>query len=350
MPKRNNTNTPFKSDLCVTTEKIKHESDDTNVTLRRKDRFSNTDISTEDLFYSNETIQGNTLNSTASPTHNETVRTIETSNIVQQLSDIITEKLSFNNHLLMNDFKTLIHEEINKAMSNLRNEFHQKTDIISINLDTATTQITSLNVKIVHLENEITTLHNELHKLQESHKPQPTSENCKKIVVHGLPEYYKETDLQLYERVTHIFNDVLNINLFGYIENSSRIGKRRHMRPLALELLSKNMTNFILQNKYCFYNTGIKVTEYLEGEDLRKQNEVTKTLREARASGKHATIRNNRLMIDGIEVPTSTCVSEKTSTTNSTSTTTSSEPSHQVPRYSSQQPLQPNNQSFRQKY
>lgn len=111
-------------------------------------------------------------------------------------------------------------------------------------------------------------------------------------------ENYYENEQELSERAINIFYDILNIDISGYIEEVSRIGTRISKRPLKIELLSRRMAQFILQNAQYFKNTGLTVSEYLDKQALNERKSIKRALQIARKHGKHAIIRNNELVVN----------------------------------------------------
>jgi hypothetical protein len=102
--------------------------------------------------------------------------------------------------------------------------------------------------------------------------------------------------------IAYLFQDILNINVSGYLEDIKRLGnKGGRRRPLLVELLSKNRTNYILSNRHVFKNTGIAVSEVLEGEQLKYRKKLIQNLISARKNGYRAFIKNNKLIIEGQE-------------------------------------------------
>lgn len=273
MPKKTNSNTriPVKV-ISENTSKVKQNS---TIKTRSKKSFvdcSNNEYSQEDT----PSIFGDTICESVEPSP---YKMDETNDIITRMSTLLNEKLALNNLSLITDLKKIIQTEILKAVSDLRNEFKEKTETLGNDIKNSETKIINLNEKIIFLENETSVLRHELDKL----KKQGTfitqnPDHSKKIVIHGLQELYNEPEFNLYERLTYIFGDIQNVNLVGYIEDTHRIGKhyhqRRRPRPLVIELLSKQIANYILHNKQNFHNTGLSVTEYLDYETIQKRRQM----------------------------------------------------------------------------
>ncbi|KAL4717530.1 hypothetical protein ACJJTC_000679 [Scirpophaga incertulas] len=124
-------------------------------------------------------------------------------------------------------------------------------------------------------------------------------ENSRKVVLYGLNENYSESEYELHDYIIHIFIDLMNVNLTGYIEDVRRIGKRGNRRPIVIELLSKNMKKHLLSHGYMFKNTGFVITEFLDDESLRERHNLRRQLLEARRNNHHGVIKRNKLIIDG---------------------------------------------------
>jgi hypothetical protein len=167
-----------------------------------------------------------------------------------------------------------------------------------------------MNKKIMDLENQLADLKTQINYT--ASKTQ-TNENTnfvhqkiikdknKKIVLHGLEEFYGETEADAHDYLIRLFYDVLNINLKGYIEELNRIGRNGHCRLLEIELTNKRMAKNILNQRHFFKNTKFSVTEYLDRDDIKARRELTKIMQAERKKGNHAILKNNKLYINGKE-------------------------------------------------
>lgn len=77
------------------------------------------------------------------------------------------------------------------------------------------------------------------------------------------------------------------------------MGRHGQRRPLMIELLSKQMKRYILENQYLFNNSGLTVYEYLDRKSIEQRKKQTLTLIKVRKEGHHAVIRDNILIING---------------------------------------------------
>lgn len=111
----------------------------------------------------------------------------------------------------------------------------------------------------------------------------------------------RENENELYMRIANVFRGILNVNIEGYIESLHRLGKRGNRRPIVIELISKRMSQYILDNCRSFQGTGLAISRYLDTEGINKRRELIVLLQEARKQGKNAVIRNNTLLINGKE-------------------------------------------------
>lgn len=124
---------------------------------------------------------------------------------------------------------------------------------------------------------------------------------AKKIVLFGFPEYYKEPESVLYNRINETFRDILGVDLVGYIEATYRIGKYNDNknRPLVIELLSKRMAKYITENSKYFQGTQISISDFLDENARKTRRYMREEMLKARRKGLHAVIRNNQLYIEG---------------------------------------------------
>lgn len=324
-PRKNNINTPVRHQqfAVITSPEAEGNSSfsNNNITLRTKTTntrdYDDTRSTIEDL-----SVLDNTLNieNCTKTSKNETIQTPNNQAItLHQFEDLLDVKLKAYTQSLFCELKEYIKTLISGDVAKMKKEITQTTDKLILEQTTLKENIKCLNSKMIELENKNSKLREEIEMIQNSCNQQNTQKHestsskkdeisaDKKIVIYGLEESAWETDLELRDRVTYLFQAVLNINLSGYLEDIKRIGnKKGRRRPLLVELLSRNRTNFILKNRRAFKNTGIAVSELLEGEQLKERKKLIENLITARKNGYRAKISNNKLIIEGKEfIPTS---------------------------------------------
>ncbi|CAH0404837.1 unnamed protein product [Chilo suppressalis] len=94
-----------------------------------------------------------------------------------------------------------------------------------------------------------------------------------------------ETEYDLCERVSSNFHDILNVNIYPFIENNKRIGTRGKNRPLVIEFSNKNITKYILRNTKYFKNTGLAIDIFMQGSDLEHRKLLRYNLQLAKKNG-----------------------------------------------------------------
>jgi hypothetical protein len=124
------------------------------------------------------------------------------------------------------------------------------------------TTSTSENTNVVTMQNRL----------------EPNYSKC--LVLYGLNEYQQESEFELHDRVIIILYDITGIDLTGYIEDLSRIGKRGYRRPLKIELLSKRLTKYVLQSVKLFRNTGLWLSTYLDEAGLHQRKRERENYRQ----------------------------------------------------------------------
>jgi hypothetical protein len=286
-----------------------------NITSRRKNDntpvrkpldsvlMDETNMSVDYRFHdeSNQSLLGDTQNSQ---------QRLQTSHsiTIEQISALLDLKLQNNNIKIVNDMKSIIQAEVSTAINQLKHEFTQKNLTILGQQELLAQQLQDTTQKINILQEENQAVKAQLHELQ-THLNQTMNVNCndnyKKFVLYGLDEHYGENESDICFRLNNMFQELLNVNINGFIESVERLGKRGNRRPLVVELISKRMNRYIINNANCFRNTGYAISEVLDRQALRNRQNLRNCLRSARDNGKHAVIRNNRLFINGKEfVPT----------------------------------------------
>lgn len=311
VPKKDNLNSPIRPLENEYTNLTPIQNN--NITMRKKQNFVFNDSSISD----NSNLFGDTIQNESDPNLNLNCETVKEASKHTNLIDIehfeklLDRKLKENKQSLISELQSIVFLEVNKAISDLKIEMLEKTTTSQSELTKQKVDIQEINNTIHILEIENKKLQTEIQELQnymiqtkdslsgknlEEHKT-----SCKKIVLHGLVYNYRETEYELYERVVNVFHDVMNVNLVTYIDDLIRIGRKGPNRPIVIELLSKRVTKFILENKYLFKNTGLAISEFLNPEALKKRKQLTDKLRIARKEGHHAVIKNNILLVDGKE-------------------------------------------------
>ncbi|CAG5031882.1 unnamed protein product [Parnassius apollo] len=126
------------------------------------------------------------------------------------------------------------------------------------------------------------------------------------VLLHGVEET-ENNNLELMNTVIELFNvpctknkrrkrntTGINGNLAAYIE----LGKKTEgkIRPIKISCTLTWRRNEILKKKKKFPE-GVYVTEDLSKEELEERKTLIPKMKEARASGKYATIRNGKLII-----------------------------------------------------
>lgn len=280
-----------------------------NITIRKKiSRYTSDSSELEDITIRSP--QGNTLLPESFQTQTDAPGT---SYCVIDDETISLQKFTYilkqNNKYLMSELNASFQKQIESAICELKSDFQQNLEKISMTQTQTKEKLRLVDSKIALLEQKCYILQAENNKLQQDfekiikYSPNPITDNSEKVLVlHGLPENYWETENQLTDRIINIFMDILNIDLTGYIEEITYIGRKSRMRPIKIELISKRMKKNILNNYGYFKGTGLSVTEFLSSSALREQKELKRALYTARQNGHHAIIRNNVLIINGKEV------------------------------------------------
>lgn len=300
MPKTDNTTTPVRN--IYNTNTVTHSPDGANhnnITLRRKHTSSN--YETSPAFSDNESILGNTQINT----ENAAKCKIDTL-ILNQLDELLERKLEKNKKSLLSELKAIIIEEIANRVTD---EISSSMNAISSEQQCLKKEIDLLNTHIKKLQSENLKLQVDIENLQKAITPETIKqdelinnfENSRKFVLYGLIENQWENENELFDRVTYIFQDLLNINLEEYIEDIIRIGRNGFRRPVIIELLSKKMVRTILQNKLCLRGTGLAIAEYLNENSRQTRKKLSNIMKDARRNGHHAVLRNNKLIINGTE-------------------------------------------------
>ena len=121
----------------------------------------------------------------------------------------------------------------------------------------------------------------------------------KNLLVYGLPEVNNENTVQI---VLEVVKNKLEINLKSTeISDCFRIGKKtdKRDRQILLTLISNLKRSELLTEKRKLKGTSIYINEDLTPEDSERRKVLINKLKEARAQNRNATLRGNRLIVDG---------------------------------------------------
>lgn len=303
---------------CLMLSRRRRPKDDNTPVRSQKLPLDDTNTSIDEQLCEGHSALGDTINTNVCCSPSSPHQTSKQSNrgevtlTLEQIGHLLDEKLSTNTKFLLSEMTALrstVKTDILTALNEFRLEMTNQTKTLSLEQEKLKSETKELKNKIRKLESEKKLFEQQLTDLQEkitaTSSGSPTfSCECevpRKCVIYGLEEYQYETESELHDRVIDLFGNILNINLTGYIEDIRRLGRKGQRRPLMIELISKKMTKYILQNTRYFRNTGIDVSEYLNKESTQDRIKMVEILREERKQGKHAVIRNNKLYIEGKE-------------------------------------------------
>lgn len=297
----------------------------TNITRRRNDnspmrsqfsaKLNDTILSVDDLPENENKTTDNMhelvssyCNKQKYATNQSSVANINDNITLETIGKLLDSKLKNNNQCMFIEMKNIIKTEIHDIMEKFRSEITQKVNLISQDHKKFETAIAQTDERIKTLEIENKKLQMELRDLEvrmttqgKSKDEESLTNNNKKIVIYGFEELQHETDQELYERVNYVFYDLLGIHIDSYIEDLKRIGKRGYRRPLVIEVISKRVVKYVLQNAHCFRNSGITISAFMDTNSLKERKILRENLLKARRNGNHAIIRGNRLIINGQE-------------------------------------------------
>lgn len=302
IPKIGNLNTPVRSrDQIETFQPVQNmesnsDSEINNVTQRRQRR----------AHVHNDSLASENLSSLGDTFHLEETATSELN--LMNLSKLINSHLKENNKTIISELQNTIQAEITKAMTSLRNEMKIETSELFIQNDLRKEELRDINCKMEELKRENEKLQMEIKALEvkitsgnEANGGQHITESeKKKIVIYGLVEYFREPESHLHGRIVEMFGELLNTDLTGYIEDTYRVGRRTNKnRPLVVELISKRMVKYLLENNHRLRGTGISISEFLNKNAQKERKNMLEEMFLARKKGLHAVIRNKQLVIEG---------------------------------------------------
>lgn len=311
MGQKNDYDNFWKCPDCENVTKRRNRSDNTPV--RSAHSLANTSTSPDDSHLNYQNILGDTINSNLEIISNPDANSLNRNVTLEQISILLDRKFKENRISLLAELEEKIELKISNALKVFELDVTKRTKLISTEQKNISSSIDKINKKLETLESENKKLTNEINTLQEKIKYQENTEgqndrnawtyvdNSKTIILYGLSERFNEDEYSLNERIINIFYDLYNVDLTGYIEETTRLGSRGYRRPLKIELISKRMVRYLLRNSIYFKHTGLFVSEYLDRNALQERKVLKEELQNARKAGKYAVIKNNVLYIDGEE-------------------------------------------------
>ena len=223
-PKTGNINTPIRPQDYKKSDQLNsplENANDNNITIRKK-TINNYDTTlSEDSSFLGDTIHQDDMEININ-TGTQAAFSLD------NLSEIIMQRLKENNKCIISELQNTIEVEINKAITKLKHDIEGKTNFLYEQNDQTTQKIEEINKTIEKLSKENETLKNEIKNLKYlpvTSEIKNTEDCSKKIVIYGFSEYFKETDHDLHYRLIDMFYEIMHVDLTGYIEETNRIGR-----------------------------------------------------------------------------------------------------------------------------
>lgn len=303
LPKLDNTNTPVRQQPTNNNINVVNQTDNSscnqNVTMRRK--LAQAPALDDSSSLEETPPEGNTIILSESLNSERT----EYNTLITEIREL---KIQMT---IQNEKQELLKNDLTSTIKDLLNGINNKYSMLEAELKSLKSSVHENTNEIEQLKKENTRLRQELNRNKESvnienrsstkkdnttaeneiqNQPQQTlrtesekmtlqsdrgiaEHNSRFLVIYGLNEYQNESEHDLYNRIIRAFYDIVNVNLTGYIEDLSRIGRKGYRRPLKVELLSKRMVKFLLTCKHMFKNTGLWISEYLDEKGLQDRNQ-----------------------------------------------------------------------------
>lgn len=200
---------------------------------------------------------------------------------------ITIQSLSAMFQQLRSDIKNDISNEIKYEMSLMNDNLNEKLESFKRDQKDLKEEVQKQNKDLQYVDKEI---------------------RRKNIVIHGIEENEVETTQNhqavLVETVLQLINNELKTNLtIGEIDFIGRIGKKmpNKKRPIKVILTTQRKKMAILSARKQMEN-GSYITEDFPPQVIETRKQLTPLMLEFRKNGKHAIIKYNKLVVDGMEV------------------------------------------------
>lgn len=222
-PKSGNSNQPVKQN--------KNNSQEISyITTRKKTSFAaNVSTSSND-----QSILGDTIQEDDNPHNDEKVISIsypkDDALTLKNINKLLESHLQRNKESIISEIKIIIKCEIEESILEYEKKLKQTTEKIQSKQQELTETLHAINQKIKILSDENQKLKQEINKptieIKKNIGFDTENEDQKSFVLYGLMENYSEPEAITYDRVINAIYDILNIDITGYVEDVSRIGKK----------------------------------------------------------------------------------------------------------------------------
>lgn len=187
-----------------------------------------------------------------------------------------------------------IYNLIQSTNKNLCDKIEGVSNDLKILAENVNKEVKEVKQKVLILEAENNTLKERLQTIERTLRKN-------NVVFYGIEEIENETFEHLAYQIKNLLKEKLAVDP-PIIEftNIFRLGKASNKkRPILVKLLSYETKINILKNKTKLKGTGIFISEDLSKENREERNILVKNLKEARGKNKQASIRGNRIIIEG---------------------------------------------------
>ena len=190
-------------------------------------------------------------------------------------------------------------EQLVSAVNSLRQEVSSlKNDQFSNfkNLDHKITQIATDF-------NQLNTKQTQIIKTQERHenilRNYDARERLNNLVFYGIPERKGERSWDMSYEISNFLAQILAINISEEsINNLYRLGKGVN-RPLLVKFNSKSTRDYILDNRKKLKGSQYRIDEDFNYDTREARRKLLPFMHDARSKGHKASLRQNKLMING---------------------------------------------------
>lgn len=132
---------------------------------------------------------------------------------------------------------------------------------------------------------------------------QDSEKRRRNIIIHGIEE--EETNRkQLEENIIKIIQNILKVQItLPEIDIMYRLGPKRteKTRPVIVKFTTQRKVLELLSNRKNLKNTRIYINEDMTKEKAEERKKLVAEMKKYREAGKHAIIKNGKLIIEGKE-------------------------------------------------
>lgn len=192
------------------------------------------------------------------------------------------------------DDQNITNKQILEAIANMKTELKEEIRGIREN---CVEYYSKTEEKIKQMEKRIEEQENRIQQQEKERR-------SRNVIIHGIEE--KEANVkELEQNIIQMLHNTLKLEiLLMEIDVIYRLGPKnpQKTRPIMVKFLTQRRAQEVLKNRRYLKNTKIYVNEDITKEEVEKRRKLVDSMKRFREQGKHAIIKNQKLIVNGKEI------------------------------------------------